>query len=111
MLQTGNRFKKNCRIRFLTFEKHINHPTRSINYFTMRLSLFLIFFAFGIPAFTQTGPLNGKLIIIGGGDIPDTIYSIFAAHCGGKDQSVVVIPTATGDEEWTGRSLCRNSLA
>jgi len=66
----------------------------------MRLSLFLIFFAFGMPAFTQTGPLNGKLIIIGGGDIPDTIYSIFAAHCGGKDQPVVVIPTATGDEEW-----------
>jgi cyanophycinase len=66
----------------------------------MRLSFFLIFLTFCRLAFAQTGPSNGKLIIIGGGEIPDTIYSIFAAYCGGKDQPIVVIPTATGDEEW-----------
>ena len=43
---------------------------------------------------------NGTLVIIGGGDIPDTVYSLFASGIGGRDQRVVYIPTATGDEEW-----------
>ena len=42
----------------------------------------------------------GSLIIIGGGAIPDTIYSIFAKKIGGKDQPIVYIPTATKDEQW-----------
>jgi cyanophycinase len=62
--------------------------------------LLLFVMIIGINSNSQTSPANGKLIIIGGGDIPDTIYSIFATHCGGKDQPIVVIPTATGDEEW-----------
>lgn len=45
-------------------------------------------------------PYAGTLIIIGGGSIPDTIYSHFAASIGGRDQPVVCIPTATSDEEW-----------
>jgi cyanophycinase len=45
-------------------------------------------------------PYPGKLIIIGGGSIPDTVYDHFAASIGGRDQPVVYIPTATGDEEW-----------
>ena len=62
---------------------------------------FIVFLFLCLPGLAQTDQLsNGKLIIIGGGDIPDTIYSIFAAACGGKDQPIVVIPTATGDEEW-----------
>lgn len=50
----------------------------------------------------STGPFphRGKLIIIGGGTIPDTIFHLFAASMGGKDRSVVVIPTATGDDQY-----------
>jgi hypothetical protein len=36
---------------------------------------------------------QGKLIIIGGGDIPDSLFTFFANYCGGKDQSIVYIPT------------------
>jgi cyanophycinase len=43
---------------------------------------------------------KGKLIIIGGGDIPDTLFNLFAVSIGGKDQSIVVIPTATSDEAY-----------
>jgi cyanophycinase len=43
---------------------------------------------------------KGKLIIIGGGEIPDTIFTLFGQACGGKDQPVIVIPTATEDEAW-----------
>jgi len=42
----------------------------------------------------------GKLIIIGGGNIPDSLFSFFANYIGGKDQPVVYIPTATTDEEF-----------
>lgn len=42
----------------------------------------------------------GKLIIIGGGAIPDTIYQLLAQSMGGYDKSLIVIPTATSDEEW-----------
>ena len=49
---------------------------------------------------TRPFPHHGKLIIIGGGTIPDTIFHLFAASMGGKDRSVVVIPTATGDDEY-----------
>jgi cyanophycinase len=45
-------------------------------------------------------PHKGTLVIIGGGEIPDTVYSLFAARIGGKGQPVVYIPTATADEEW-----------
>jgi cyanophycinase len=41
---------------------------------------------------------KGKLIIIGGGTIPDSLFSFFAEDCGGKDQLIVYIPTATDDE-------------
>jgi len=43
---------------------------------------------------------KGKLIIIGGGSIPDSLFEFFAAHCGGKNQPVVYIPTATTDEKY-----------
>lgn len=43
---------------------------------------------------------KGKLIIIGGGDIPDTLFNLFASSIGGKDQPIVVIPTATSDEAY-----------
>ena len=43
---------------------------------------------------------KGKLIIIGGGTIPDSLFTFFANYCGGKDQPIVYIPTATEDEEY-----------
>lgn len=46
---------------------------------------------------TVTAIPKGKLIIVGGGSMPDTMYQLFAKSIGGKDQSVVVIPTATND--------------
>lgn len=62
---------------------------------------FILVLSLCVPGLAQTDQLSGgKLIIIGGGDIPDTVYSIFAAACGGRDQPIVVIPTATGDEDW-----------
>lgn len=43
---------------------------------------------------------KGKLIIVGGGDMPDSLFTFFANYCGGKDQPIVYIPTATSDEEY-----------
>jgi cyanophycinase len=45
-------------------------------------------------------PFKGKLIVVGGGDILDTMYNLFAKEIGGKDQPIVYIPTATDDEPW-----------
>jgi cyanophycinase len=53
------------------------------------------------PVQSQVDPQSkGRLIIIGGGEIPDTIFTLFGQACGGKDQPIIVIPTATGDEAW-----------
>ena len=63
----------------------------------------LFLFAFNVNAQTASNPYfnyKGKLIIIGGGSIPDSLFEFFAAHCGGKDQPVVYIPTATSDEKY-----------
>jgi cyanophycinase len=43
---------------------------------------------------------KGKLIIIGGGTIPDSLFTFFANYCGGKDEPIVYIPTATDDEDF-----------
>ena len=43
---------------------------------------------------------KGKLIIVGGGSMPDSLFEFFAQYCGGKDQPVVYIPTATSDEKY-----------
>jgi cyanophycinase len=43
---------------------------------------------------------KGKLIIVGGGSMPDSLFEFFAQYCGGKDQLVVYIPTATRDEKY-----------
>jgi cyanophycinase len=43
---------------------------------------------------------KGKLIIVGGGNMPDSLFTFFANYCGGKDQSIVYIPTATTDEQY-----------
>ena len=35
---------------------------------------------------------RGKLIIIGGGAMPDNLFHLFAKSIGGKEQAVAVIP-------------------
>jgi len=67
-----------------------------------RLFFFLLVLLFSQATFAQQEifPYKGKLIIIGGGDILDTIYNLFAKEIGGKDQPIVYIPTATDDEPW-----------
>jgi cyanophycinase len=69
--------------------------------FALTITVFL--FILNINAQTTSNPYfnyKGKLIIIGGGSIPDSLFEFFAAHCGGKDQPIVYIPTATTDEEY-----------
>ena len=67
-----------------------------------RLFSFLLVLLFSQATFAQQEifPYKGKLIIIGGGDILDTMYNLFAKEIGGKDQPIVYIPTATDDEPW-----------
>ena len=63
---------------------------------------FLLLLLIAQPSIAQQEvfPFKGKLIIIGGGDILDTMYNLFAKEIGGKDQPIVYIPTATDDEPW-----------
>ncbi|MEY3541564.1 MAG: hypothetical protein RLZZ204_376 [Bacteroidota bacterium] len=67
-----------------------------------RLFSVLLVLLFSQATFAQQEvfPYKGKLIIIGGGDILDTMYNLFAKEIGGKDQPIVYIPTATDDEPW-----------
>jgi cyanophycinase len=61
--------------------------------------LSLSFFLFENVSFSQTeNKRNGTLMIIGGGGTADSLYHIFGALAGGKDQSLVIIPTAMSDE-------------
>ena len=67
------------------------------------LSGLLLLAVFHLNAQAPSNPYfnhKGKLIIIGGGSMPDSLFEFFAAHCGGKDQPVVYIPTATSDEKY-----------
>ncbi len=69
----------------------------------MLLTGMMFLFVFNITAQSTTNPYfnyKGKLIIVGGGTMPDSLFEFFAAHCGGKDQPVVYIPTATSDEKY-----------
>jgi cyanophycinase len=67
-----------------------------------RLFFFLLLLLFTQATIAQQEifPYKGKLIVIGGGDILDTMYNLFAKEIGGKDQPIVYIPTATDDEPW-----------
>jgi cyanophycinase len=68
---------------------------------------FILFFVILSISFTdihaQENPFfnyKGKLIIVGGGTMPDSLFTFFANFCGGKDQPIVYIPTATSDEKY-----------
>ena len=77
--------------------------------YSLVFCLLLVFTISSITVFAQTNKgeisnpfynYKGKLIIIGGGSIPDSLFEFFAVDCGGKNQPVVYIPTATDDEEF-----------
>lgn len=72
------------------------------SFMKLMLSLILLFSFSLLSAQESSLPFTskGKLIIIGGGDIPDTLFNLLASSMGGKDQPLVVIPTATEDEEY-----------
>jgi cyanophycinase len=76
-------------------------------YLTKRFSSLIVFLFFSTALIAQTSTATtsnpffnskGKLIIIGGGTIPDSLFTFFANYIGGKDQPIVYIPTATDDE-------------
>ncbi len=79
----------------------------NIKYCSMKklllITVTIFLFVTNVKAQSTNNPYfnyKGKLIIIGGGTIPDSLFEFFAAHCGGKDQPVVYIPTATSDEKY-----------
>lgn len=47
----------------------------------------------------SNGTQLGKLIIVGGGSMADSLYHIFGQLAGGKDKQMVIIPTAMSDED------------
>ena len=64
------------------------------------MKLFFCLFLITIPLIAQealtTGPEEGNLILVGGGFIGADITNIFINLAGGKEASIVVIPTAGG---------------
>jgi cyanophycinase len=66
----------------------------------MRKILTTLIILWSLTVYAQEYTHKGSLIIIGGGDTPDTIYNLFAQKIGGKDQLIVYIPTATDDDPW-----------
>ena len=58
----------------------------------------------GLAAATH-GPAKGSLIIIGGGKVGPEIWERFFALAGGKDQPIVVIPTAGDANSYTDAAL------
>jgi len=64
--------------------------------------LFIVSSALTLPAqnskmvSSTTGPVHGTLLIVGGGNLSDSIIIKFIELAGGKDSPIVVIPTAEG---------------
>lgn len=73
----------------------VARPLLFVTFFTA-----LVFGGNAQPDASDYFPHKGKLIIIGGGTMPDTLFQLFAKYIGGKDQAVAVIPTATGDDAY-----------
>lgn len=78
----------------------------------MKKFLYLFFLSLSVMAQEQytTGPEKGNLVIAGGGALGPDITNTFINLAGGKDASIVVIPTAGGqdrydDEVWFAKQL------
>jgi cyanophycinase len=66
----------------------------------LKIQVLLFLLSVSIVSLAQQFPFSGSLIIVGGGEITDEMYSLFAEKIGGKDKSIIYIPTATNDEAW-----------
>jgi cyanophycinase len=51
-----------------------------------------------VPPPTVVGPMQGALVIVGGGQLGPEIVKQFVTLAGGKDADVVVIPTAAEND-------------
>ena len=72
-------------------------------------SFLLLFFVANLPFLfaqnpesgnTAIGPASGALLIVGGGNLSDSIILKFIELAGGKDAPIVVIPTAEGSDKY-----------
>ena len=69
--------------------------------FTFRFTLFAVALAFTTPALPQeVGPAAGTLVIVGGGQLDQSIIERFIQLAGGPDAPIVVIPTAGEDDTY-----------
>lgn len=67
----------------------------------LSLSFLLCFFSsFGQQPVHTTGPENGSLLIVGGGKLSNNITEKFIELAGGIDANFVIIPTASGNENF-----------
>lgn len=61
--------------------------------------------------YNSSGPLNGSLVIVGGAMKDTAIINRFVSLAGGPDASIVVIPTASGADEFNNERLTAPFLA
>lgn len=80
--------------------------TRTTTLFRHFLLAMLTLSMFNLSMAQTIGPQPGALVIVGGGMQDPTILQRFAELAGGLDESIVIIPTAGGgdnyDEIWPG---------
>ncbi len=67
-------------------------------FFLLTISFACIAFAI-VPITPKFGTAKGSLVIVGGGKIPAVISDKFIALAGGKDATIVYIPTAAEDAD------------
>jgi cyanophycinase len=66
---------------------------------TVLFGAFFLLFIKGIPLEAQSEEVRqGKLIIVGGGKMADSLFHFFGTLAGGKDKPLVIIPTAMSDD-------------
>ena len=79
----------------------------------MKVHLLICLFTLALSSSTQAatvGPSRGTLMIVGGGALGPELVEKFFALAGGKDASIVVIPTADGAAEYKPDYLAKTFL-
>ena len=76
---------------------------KKISYYSILLVILIINPLFGQSSkqvTTTIGPSNGTLIILGGGDLSESLIKRFIQIGGGLDAPMVIIPTADGQDNY-----------
>ena len=76
---------------------------KKISYYSILLVILIINPLFGQSSkqvTTTIGPSNGTLIILGGGDLSESLIKSFIQIGGGLDAPMVIIPTADGQDNY-----------